>query len=282
MDFYEPNSVVPSVVYSDRYVLLQTYTFRNLDPNTPITNLQFYQFLHSHGADEYGPVVSSCYGSAGLADGLQYYIPFDTVHQTGNFQYDITQWNSRPFVTANHTDYVSFSSTVEPDFVDNDLYKGHSGKPDEGTCIHIEERMLNNTAAVYNNEAGGAMGWSLGTLGAGQTKSMTIAFMCTHQEPVEAPIVLAKTDDVEEGGSVWPGNEITYTISWENDSNQDALDCVLVDYLPAGVDYPQGFGWLDPNFVYQAGDPNYNIEDHTYTWELGTIPANSSGSVQLT
>ncbi len=286
MVFYEepntvvPSTVVPSFVYSDRYVLLQTYTFHNTDMNTPITNLEFYQFLHSHGANIYTAAVHSCYASNSISDGLQYYVPFDSVHQTGNFRYDITQWND-PKRYPQHVDYAGFSSTREPNWIDNDTFNGHSGRPAEGTHVHIENRQLNNIARLYNQEVGGAMGWDMGTLDPNESITMTIAFLCSHAAPVEAPITLDKTDDVAMGDCRDLDEEITYTINWQNYSDEPAFDAVLVDYLPAGVTYPITYSF-DSNFNLISSDPNYNEENHTYTWHLGTIAANSSGSVQLT
>jgi len=53
--YHEPNSVVYGVK-SERYVLLQTYTIKNKKAGN-LTGLEFYQMLHGHGADDYGPVV---------------------------------------------------------------------------------------------------------------------------------------------------------------------------------------------------------------------------------
>lgn len=52
--YREPNSTV-RVKRSERYVLLQTYTIKNIKPSGNITGLEFYQLIHGHPADEYGP-----------------------------------------------------------------------------------------------------------------------------------------------------------------------------------------------------------------------------------
>ena len=78
-----------------------------------------------------------------------------------------------------------------------------------------------------------------------------------------------KTDDVSNGGCVGPDDEFSYTICWENTSESTFENAYIVDYLPEGVDFV-------------SADPNYNLNDHTYTWELGTIAPDDSGCVSLT
>lgn len=272
------------VVYSDRYCFLQTYTFRNVDPaGQPLTNLEFSQMLHSHGADEYMPAVSSTYATYAAADPLQNYVPYDSVHEVGNFRYDITQWNDinhpshSPYVY--HTDFVGFSSTRQPDWVDNGIY---AHQTTDETYVRIQKRSPNNTPSIYFNFASGAMGWDLGTLNANQTTSITFAVMWGAQQVVPSPIALNKTDNLTQGTKVEPGDTITYTICWENESLEDAGDVVLVDYLPVGVTYA-GASWsIDPNWVPVPPDPGYDPDYHSYQWDLGTIPWGGTGCVNLT
>jgi uncharacterized repeat protein (TIGR01451 family) len=266
-------------MYSDTYLFLQTYVIRNLK-SEPLTNLEFYQFLHSHGADDYGPYINSTYCDIAFPDPLANYVPFNPVHQVGNFRYDITQWNG-PNTSSSHVDYVGFSSTVEPDWIDNDVYAGghtpHPYKPPIGTHLHIENRSLNGRDRIFGAEVGGAMGWALGSLDPNETVSLTLAYMFGPLQETEE-IVLGKTDDVPAGECVQPGDSLTYTISWRNVSiQQDAENAVLVDYLPAGVEYDYVLS-VNPLVV----DANYNPAEHSYTWALGTIAAGSSGSRQLT
>jgi hypothetical protein len=113
-------------VYSERYVLLQTYTITNTT-DSPIENLEFYQMLHGHPAYEYNPVVYSLYDDTDHEDALEDYIPYNDVHReegsiyAGNFRYDITQWNNcdDPDASKVHRDWIGFSSTVPPDFMEN-------------------------------------------------------------------------------------------------------------------------------------------------------------------
>ncbi|NIA17189.1 MAG: S8 family serine peptidase, partial [Planctomycetes bacterium] len=90
-------------------------------------------------------------------------------------------------------------------------------------------------------------------------------------------LVFSKTDDVND--SVLPGDNITYTIYFENslkdpnDANLpfgDLTDVTIVDYLPDEVDYPDPF------------DPDYDMLNRTYTWNIGTLSPGEANSVTLT
>jgi uncharacterized repeat protein (TIGR01451 family) len=145
--------------------------------------------------------------------------------------------------------------------------------------VNVENRALNGVTALYTNEVAGAMGWSLGTLDPNETVSLTIAFMFAQKQ--DSPdLVVTKTDEAQSPPG--PEEELTYTLNWWNNGATDAENAELVDYLPAGVDYPAGWPTLDANFVVIPGDPNYDTSTHSYHWDLGTIAASGSGSVQLT
>ena len=184
-------------VYSERYVLLQTYTITNIT-QSPIENLEFYQMLHGHPADEGSAVVYSVYDDTDHEDPLEGYVPYDEVHRkegsiyAGNFRYDITQWNNvddpEKDEYVDHRDWIGFSSTVPPDFFENGYYEGHAaGKPPRdpdpdltGTHWNIEDRNLNGKTYSFG-EAAGAMRWSLGTLAPagqqGDSVKLTLAIM---------------------------------------------------------------------------------------------------------
>lgn len=279
----DPNGTV-GYVLSDRYVFLQTYTIRNISDQT-LTGLEFYQFLHSHGADEYAAAVNSTYTDISPSDPLANYTPYNPVHQVGTFCFDITQWNQRPFSSASHVDYVGFSSTVEPDWIDNDVYDGnHSYNVDRrlyGTHINIENRQLNGIDRLFMEEVGGAMGWAMGSLDPNATTSMTIAFMFAPEQESSSLIINKTIEDPET--CYGPGDTLTYKIEWENIGVEDAENAVLTDYFPAGLTYEPG-QWqvlFDPNlnFTLLEPDPLYKESTHSYQWYLGTIPASSSGEL---
>ncbi len=86
-----------------------------------------------------------------------------------------------------------------------------------------------------------------------------------------------KSDNVSNDECRMPGNEITYTICWENIKDTTFENAYIVDYLPEGVEYD----YVLEIFPSLVTDPNYSIEDHTYTWELGTVAPGDSGCVSL-
>jgi hypothetical protein len=93
---------------------------------------------------------------------------------------------------------------------------------------------------------------------------------------------LSKTDDVEDGDCRSPGQEVTYTICWDNGEGSWLEDAYIVDRLPAGVTYPEGFWHLAPNMTPVEPDPAYDPDTHSYAWPLGLIDPNASGCVELT
>jgi hypothetical protein len=276
-------------VKSDRYIMLQTYTIRNITGET-LTGLEFYQMLHSHGADDYGPVIRSVYENYLYDDPLENYTPYNPVHTMGNFRYDITQWNnpgdplSDPHSTS-HRDWIGFSTAREPDVFENGYYQGHNPiKPSRpGTHWDIEDRNLNGEESSYG-EAAGALGWLLGSLAPNETTSITVAFMFGYgqgnqpnPQPWTHSLTLSKTDDVST--CVEPDDEIVYTltaanpITNTNDPNYigTVTDVTIVDYLPPEITYPLA-----------SQDPCYDVIHHTYTWTIGTLEPGDSAAVQLT
>lgn len=93
-----------------------------------------------------------------------------------------------------------------------------------------------------------------------------------------------KVDDVSDGDCRSPEDEITYTICWENSTDQTFTDVWIIDYLPDGVDYPNGQWQIDPNDPFNpiAPDPGYDPNTHTYVWDIGTITPDDANCVTLT
>ncbi|MBN1795680.1 MAG: isopeptide-forming domain-containing fimbrial protein, partial [Sedimentisphaerales bacterium] len=268
--FKEANDV-EHFVYSERYICLQTYTIKNISASS-ITGLEFYQMLC--GLADIADYSS--YTTENYYDPLTDYTPYNSVHQVGNFRYDISQWGEDIFSTPEHDDWISFSSTIPPDAFENGMFYSSGGEPTTGTYTNIENRSLNNNSystyvsGSYSRIAG-AMQWNLGSLAANETKKITIAVMfgCPPVDPPPpAPVLITKTDNIID--CVSPDDEITYTIDYNMADYSDP--CVyIVDELPDEVDY-------------YSSDPvgTYNPNEHTVTWSLGAKGPNDTGTVQVT
>jgi len=109
-----------------------------------------------------------------------------------------------------------------------------------------------------------------------------LAGLVTGENYINPQIELAKEDNVT--GCVSPGNEITYRISWENETSETATNVVLKDYLPAGVTYEKA-QWSvdpnDPNLIFIPPDPGYNDTERSYVWILDDIEGYETGYVDL-
>jgi parallel beta-helix repeat protein len=243
--------------------------------------------LHSHGADEYGPCVNSTYSSIGYEDPLESYVPYNPVHcgadsnTVGNFRFDITQWNTYPCTgsqKATHKDWVGFSCAVEPDWIDNDLFRGgHTGglfKVRKGTHINIENRNLNGKDFLILDEVAGALGWALGALDPNETVKRTVAFMFCYggKIPVRHGLYVKVTDDAGQClDSTDPDAVITYTIDYGNADPNAVLEenVVLTVTLPVDADRFSS--------VQVSGDGVYDLITNTATWQIGTLAVNDGG-----
>jgi len=94
-------------------------------------------------------------------------------------------------------------------------------------------------------------------LQAGETVTCTVM-----QSLIPAPsFIITKTPD---HNPVRRGEQIEYTISWENTGNGDAVGSILSDTLPEGT-----------NFISASGAGVYDSGSNSVSWSLGTIAANS-------
>lgn len=235
-----PLSFSDTFVRSERYVLLQTYTITNITAIS-ITDLEFYQMLHSHAANEWESAVTSVYSTADHPDPLANYTPLNPVHTVGDFRYDITQWNDLegPDASVFHRDWIGFSTTQAPDMIENGLYEGHDVRPPNGqTHYNIEWGSLNEDEHSYGQVAG-AMGWLLGTLESSQSVSITLAVMLGAAKPCEIPVAQWKLDEgtLNRAYDSIGANDGTLvrSPSWVTGYSGDALqfsgnNCVVMDY----------------------------------------------------
>ena len=84
------------------------------------------------------------------------------------------------------------------------------------------------------------------------------------------PVFYLEKVDVNEPNSVVPNDYITYEIAY-GPNGIDHNNVVITDYLPVEV---------DPNNPF---DPNYDLQKHTYTWQIGSLAASApDDSVTLT
>ncbi len=203
---------------SERYVLLQTYTISNISAGD-ITGIEFYQMLHGHPADEGNAEVYSVYEAYPHSDALANYTPFGAAHTVGNFQFDITQWNTGNG-EATHVDWLAFSTAQKPDWVENGYYEGgHSYDPycpPEGTHKTVEAGSLNGHPYSFG-EVAGAMGWNLGTLEPSASVSLTIAVMFGA-----GPIVVDKAScEPPVGVANWKFDEASGTTAVDSIGSND-------------------------------------------------------------
>lgn len=173
-----------AVIHSDRYVLKQTYTIKNISGQT-ISNLQLFQFLHGMQSQR------------GVFDNREYSGPLSA------YRYDTTLVGVDAFAVGAGSsasgleDYLGFHASVAPSAYEIGYYgiEGNGidwhvmGKPSEGVHLSIED---NWQSAPYAARQGtdlfapaqlwlaGAERWTLGTLAAGQSVSLDILLsLCT-------------------------------------------------------------------------------------------------------
>lgn len=264
-------------VNSERYVILQTYVFRNITDSNTITGLEFYQMLHGHPADAYSNLAAS-YNTIELSDPLENYEPRNSVHcapgsnTVGNFCYDMTQWNK---TTGAHKDYLTFSSTVAPDEVGIDEFQySTSAMRDD-----IENRNLNGRTSWKNDDMAVAVMWNLPDLEPNDVTSITLALMYGHGELYDSGLWVEKSSNIDPNSCVNPTSsdpneyKIVYTINYGNDGNDIATNCVLTDTLPEEID----------RFSVEVSDGGtYSWLTNTATWQIGTLNPSDSDSVTLT
>jgi uncharacterized repeat protein (TIGR01451 family) len=82
---------------------------------------------------------------------------------------------------------------------------------------------------------------------------------------------LDKTDGLDDDDMVNPGEQITYTISYDNTENIfDVHNVVIIDTLPS-----------ETTFVSVTGSGTYDSSTHEVTWNIGAVPIGVSDSVTL-
>lgn len=173
-----------AVIHSDRYVLKQTYTVKNIS-GAAISSLELFQFLHGLQSQR------------GVYDNRLY------SGTLGAYRHDTTlvgvdSWAVGAGSSASGLeDFISFQSSVAPSAYEIGFYgiEGngvdfHSiGKPSEGVHLSIENnwqsapyaaRQGTDAFAPAQRWIAGAERWTLGSLGAGQSVSLDVLLsLCT-------------------------------------------------------------------------------------------------------
>jgi len=173
LDPANPNAVsgvgVPPPVISNRYVLEQTYTIKNITDRI-LYDLEFYQFLHSH------PGSSESATNYGVYD--------DELYSVGasleSYRYDITQYGTNMMVGEDYnlyeiTEQIGFSSENEPSAYGLGDYDGHAPvKPAAGLHWDVEGHSLPMNTFFGPAEIAGAEMWSWTSLGDGASVSQAV------------------------------------------------------------------------------------------------------------
>ncbi len=151
----------------------------------------------------------------------------------------------------------------------------------------------------YTSVSGNTYTWDIGTLNPGDSGTITIVvkvkvgtpdetllrnvailyYSDANENPytpiedhadvdVTAPVMrFSKTADVTTAD---PDDEITYTITYENVGTGDAANVKVTDTIPADV-------------TFVSSTPTYtSVSGNTYTWDIGTVTAGSSGTITIT
>ena len=82
------------------------------------------------------------------------------------------------------------------------------------------------------------------------------------------PLNLNKTDGLGEGECLNPGDDITYTISYENTNPEPVNNVVVIDILPDNVEFVNA-------------DHTYTQDGQELTFDLGTLDDGESGSIEI-
>ncbi|NBC10054.1 MAG: DUF11 domain-containing protein, partial [Bacteroidetes bacterium] len=101
---------------------------------------------------------------------------------------------------------------------------------------------------------------------------------CSNSElartPPEGPGNPSKSGGSETGTSVFPGQEVSYTISFQQCGQNPLTNGMVTDVLPAGMDFVPGSVTYSPNFPMT---PAFSQSGQTLTWDLSAF--NLSGAM---
>jgi uncharacterized repeat protein (TIGR01451 family) len=164
-----------------------------------------------------------------------------------------------------------------------------------------EIEFVSATGSAAYDPGGHAVTWDVGTLGSGASDTMQIQvvvsattdpgallinrcrIVCSEAPAAEMaettmvfptvfePLILSKRARGPYYGPIFPGDDITYTITYRNSTNHYAVHGVgLRDELPAQT-----------SFVSAGGGGTYDGIGHAVTWDIGTLAPDEAGTRQV-
>ena len=130
----------------------------------------------------------------------------------------------------------------------------------QSETLSVQARIDPTASTLFTNTA--VVDWT------GGSSNSNVAVVDLIAEPF---FELTKSVDKTNAG---PGDELTYTIGYENTGGAAGVNTVVTDMIPAGLTPVAG---SYPGATYAAGatasDPD------TLTWSLGSVPASATGSL---
>jgi hypothetical protein len=218
-----PGVETPNRVSSYRYVMLETYKIKNVTAND-ISNLSFFQMLHAHPNDDYGPNIYGVYDPTDYSDAS------DSLPE---YHFDMTFYSPYENWSLYLDDVIGFSSTIQPTTYQIGEFPSpycSGGEPGIGSLHHIVEAdNLNGVNYFGPEETAGAMEWYLGALKPDQEVSLTVLMSTSHSdmglppEPVPTPTTIQYMGDTEGNA----GAEVTLCAELKDQFNNPLLGKII-------------------------------------------------------
>ncbi|UCG69384.1 MAG: DUF11 domain-containing protein [Thermoplasmata archaeon] len=283
-------------------------TFVSSDPGYDEVSGNTYTWnIGNMAAYSSGTIIITVTVNVGVEDGT-------ILHNTATFDYDDA--NGNPYnqltdfadvtVTAPVMSFSKTADVTEADPGDSIVYTLTYENSGDGvaTDVVVTDTIPEDTTFVssnpnYDGVSQDTYTWNIGTVAAHSSGTITITVTVDAGTPdgtilhneatldyddangnpydqladdvdvtVTAPVMcFSKTADVTEAD---PGDPIVYTLTYENSGDGVATDVVVTDTIPE-----------DTTFV--SSNPNYDgVSQDTYTWDIGTVAAHSSGTITIT
>lgn len=217
-------------VMSGRYALEVTYEVTNIS-GEPLTNIGFFQFLHGHPNDDYGP------NNHGVYDATQYAVGAFPEYRCDIRQYGASLWNPPG------SDIVGFSSADVPaawgvgDFPSPGCA---GGEPTTGLHLNVYNDTLPLTTSGGPAEIAGAMMWDYGTLLPGESFSKPVLLYNGYTSVQIPPPAMEVDIDIKPGSfpnSINSGSKGVIPVAILGSDTFDAttVDWMTVTFGPTGA-----------------------------------------------